>query len=505
VLAAGRSTRMGGFTPDWGPLAWVALIPFYLSLSEIFSGKQAFRLGLILGMLLYGISLYWIFIALHVYGEISVVVSLVAMAILVLILAAYLGGAVFISYHLRQRGLPLAVGFPLAWVLQDWVRNFFPLGGFSWSSLVYSQGDFLSLLQIADLTGPYGVTFLILMVNALLGEVAIFLQRRRPFPKALLLTVLALVGGGLFYGILRTRTVERVFERLPEKKLVLIQGNIPQEEKWMEENVEAVIRRHAALTEEAEARHQPQLILWPEAAYPALLPPGLTDVGIVDTLKTPLLLGAVTYEGVLPEEWPPPRGSDFRLYNSAVVIDPGGVIRGRYHKNHLVPIGEYVPMERILFFIEKIVPGIASFTPGGNLNLLEAADLKLGITICFEDLFPEISRAFVRQGADLLVNLTNDAWYERSSAVLQHLEFSRLRAIENRRYLVRATNTGMTAVFDPIGRIIAEAPLFEEAILPATVRIGGPETFYSRFEDIAVLIALLFLVAAWFVLGRWHR
>ena len=500
ILAAlSLPALFGEISLSLGPLAWFSLIPVTLRLADAQGWKRIFTLGFVTGCFLYGLSLYWIFIAMHLYGEVSIAASLAALLALVGILSIYLGAAFLLAAFLRNRGVPLAVAFAASWVLQDWVRNFFPFGGFSWSSLAYGQGEFLPLIQIADLTGPYGITFLILLANGLFGEVARFFRKQRSVPSRLAAAVVVLLAGSLLYGVLRMRSVQARMELLPEKQVLLVQGNVPQDEKWLSEQIEQMIHLHLVLSEEAEAKYHPDLVIWPEAAYTAVVPPDVLKLGILDTLKTPLLMGAVSYEGEIPEDWPPPEGTEFRLYNGAFLIEPGGFIAGQYRKNHLVPMGEYVPFERYFSLIEKIVPGFASFTPGEGHSLLMTDGMKFGVTICYEDLFPEISRKFSRAGADFLVNLTNDAWYERSSAIPQHAIFSQFRAIENRRYLVRATNTGVTAGFDPTGRTVARAPLFEIATLPATIRLGGPATFYTRFGDIFVGLVLASIGAfLWF-------
>lgn len=498
LLAFSLPALFGDFSLHLGGLAWIGLVPLYLSLASEEKVKRSFWKGFLCGVPLYGISLYWILIALHVHGGVSIFFSLFALAVLVVILSLYLGGATALASVLKNRGLSLSWGLPPCWILQDWVRNFFPFGGFSWSSLAYGQGDRLAFLQIADLTGPYGVAFLILMANVLFGEIFLFLRKKGkpPFKPALFFTfILAMT---LLYGKLRIDQIQRMIPSLPEKKLALVQGNVPQSEKWDPENIGELIEGHLELSKKSEAEHGPDLIIWPEASYPAVISDDFYQLKVIDALKTPLLMGVVSYGGVIPDEWPPPPGWDFRLYNSAMVIRPGGYLEAIYHKNHLVPMGEYVPLGRLFFFVEKLVEGLVDFTPGERFNLLEVAGMKIGATICYEDLFPEISRRFVREGADFLVNLTNDAWYEKSSAVLQHVEFSRLRAIENRRYLARATNTGVTAIFDPLGNIVSKAPLFEQTVLSSTVRLGGPTTFYSRCGDLFLYSGLVFLAFNFF-------
>ena len=468
--------------PDLGFLAWVALFPLYLSLSNASTGA-AFRRGLAWGIAFYGVSLYWIFIAMHTYGEIPVWGSLLGLAASVLIESLFSAAACGLAAGGSRRRIPLFILFPLAWVIQDFARTYIPFGGNSWASLVYTQRSFLSLLQILDLTGIYGIIFLLALSNALAGEVWLCLRKRRSFPMKLAASFLILFLTALVYGRSRLSSVKKDLASRETMRISLVQGNIPQEEKWLEEKIEEIIARHLVLSGEVE---NPDLIVWPEAAYPAVVPPEIIRIDFFKDLKVPLLAGVVSYEGRIPLAWPPdPDDKSFALYNSAFLFEPGGYIAGRYHKNHLVPMGEYVPLGRFLFFLNRIVPSISSFTPGKELNLLTVSeDINFGVTICYEDLFPGISRSFTRQGADFLVNLTNDAWYERSSAVYQHFDFSRYRAVENRRSMVRATNTGVTGFFLPTGEVLASAPLFTEAVLAADVPLGGPVSFYTRFGDL---------------------
>lgn len=495
--------------PDLGFLAWVALFPLYLSLSNSSAGT-AFRRGLAWGVAFYGVSLYWIFIAMHTYGEVPIWGSLLGLAASVLIESLFSAVACGLAAGGSRRGIPLFILFPLAWVIQDFARTYIPFGGNSWASLAYTQRSFLSLLQILDLTGIYGIIFLLVLSNALAGEVWLCLRKRRSFPMKLAASFLILFLTALFYGRSRLSAARKDLASRETMKISLVQGNIHQEDKWQEENIEEILNLHMAMTREAE-RQEPDLIVWPEAAYPAVIPPEIIQIDFFKDLKAPLLAGVVSYEGRIPLVWPPhPDNRDFRLYNSAFLFEPEGYIAGRYNKNHLVPMGEYVPLGRILFFLSQIVPSISSFTPGKELNLLTVRGVReaqFGVTICYEDLFPEISRSFTRQGADFLVNLTNDGWYERSSAVYQHFDFSRFRAIENRRTMVRATNTGVTGFFGPTGEVIAKAPVFEEAILTADIPLGGPTSLYTRYGDLfawGCVAALGLLILKSITKGRRH-
>ncbi len=480
--------------PNLGPLAWIALVPLYLAVRS--SGpKAAFHRGFLFGCAFYSLSIYWIFVAMRTYGEVPAWGSALGLALAVMIESFFVALAASLAVGVAgRRTTRFVFAFPLAWVAQDFARNFIPFGGFSWSQVAYTQRSFLTLLQILDLTGVYGVTLLLGLSNALVGEIWLWLRRRRGFPKRTSAVFAVLLIASLGYGLLRIGQIRRDAGTREKLRVVMVQGNIPQDEKWQEEKIEEIIVRHLQLSAEA-ARLAPHLIVWPEAAYPAVLPPELVRVDLLD-LPVPLLMGVVTYEGVIPEAWPPqPKDPSFALHNSAVVIEPGGYIADRYDKNHLVPMGEYVPLQKLLFFLDKIVPAASSFTPGRELNLMrvgarfprpggETPPLQFGVTICYEDLFPEISRSFTRRGADFLVNLTNDGWYEYSSAVFQHFDFSRYRAIENRRSMVRATNTGVTGFFGSTGEVLAEMPPFEEGIVGAEIPLGGVMSLYTRFGDL---------------------
>jgi apolipoprotein N-acyltransferase len=467
--------------PDLGILAWISLVPLYLVLSK---KRSPFKEGFVWGVGFYGISLYWIFIAMHTYGDVPAWGSLLGVTLAVVIMAFFSAAASWGAVWLARRGIPFALAFVLLWVVQDFARTYFPFGGFAWSSLGYSQHSFLTLLQMMDLTGVYGVTFVLVVSNAFFAELYLFSRREHSFPKILAVSAAALFMSTMIYGKIRLMDVRKDLASRQMMTMALVQGNIPEDEKWQDEKSDEIIRRHFELTQVA-LKQNPAFLIWPEAAYPMVVPADIQRLEIFQKLTVPLLMGVVTYDGEVPSEWPPKKeDKSFHLYNSALLIEPKGFVSGRYHKNHLVPMGEYVPLQEVFYFLKNIVPSISGFTPGHALNLLGRGDIRFGVTICYEDLFPEISRAFVREGADFLVNLTNDGWYEHSSAVYQHFDFSRFRAIENRRAMARATNTGVTAFFSPTGEVIASAPVFSEAVLSAVVPIGGPGSFYTAFGDL---------------------
>ncbi len=473
--------------PDLGYFAWVALIPLFLSLRNA-TARQGVLRGFAFGCAHFGFSLYWIFIALHRYGEVSAWDSAGGLMILVVLVSLFPAAVCGTAVRLASEKIPLWITFTLSWIGFEFLRNYFPFGGFSWANLAYSQSGHLELLQMLDVTGVSGLLFLILLANVLGGEVWIWVKGRRETPPPTRLAALFTVAllAAVVYGKVRLSQVRSVVAGLRTLKVSMVQGNIPQDEKWIDEKMPEIIQKHRELTDRAEEA-SPNLIVWPEAAFPAVIPPDIVKIEEIGEVKKPILMGAVSYDGVIPEDWPPPlpeKPGDFALHNSAFLIEPGGFIADHYHKVHLVPMGEYVPLARVFFFLSKVAPSVSSFTAGKEFNVMTAAGTKFGVTICYEDLFSEISRLFTRKGADFLINVTNDGWYEGSSAIYQHFDFSRYRAIENRRSMARATNTGRTGFFSPTGEVIAEAPLFQEAAITADVPVGGPISLYTHFGDV---------------------
>jgi apolipoprotein N-acyltransferase len=400
---------------------------------------------------------------------------------------------------------------PSLWVILEYIRSHL-FTGFPWALLGYSQYLNLPIIQIADITGVWGVSFLVMMVNVLIYSVmcrayCVLRQKQIIFIRSyflpIFLILVSLIYG--FYQLLNTQ-----YSILNTLKISVIQGNIPQELKWDPEARDFIVDKYLSLTMQT-AKDKPDLIIWPEAALPCVLEEAPVFYEKVKEfakrIKTPLVLGAVT-------------AKDENYYNSALFISSEGKLLNRYDKLHLVPFGEYIPLKQILPFLETIVP-IGDITRGKEYTILELASepvsqlasynrqtgkqanrqTKFSVLICFEDLFPELSRQFVKKGANFLVNITNDAWYKRSSAPFQHLQASVFRAVENRVYLARAANTGVSGFILPTGKIISlvqdesSRKIFVDGF--ATQDIFMPEwpfSFYTRYGDILPFVCLLFII-----------
>lgn len=462
-------------------LSWIAFVPLFVACGQK-SARKAARLGFVAGVAAYAGILYWINIVVTTYGKLPLPVSILVYLMLVVYLAAFFAVLCYLMRRAEERGIPVVLSFPILWVGLEYLRSFL-LTGFPWASLGYSQYRILPLIQVADLTGVYGISFLIALANA----VAFLLLKRfagkgseSVYALRSTVVLILMLAAVLVYGSIRLRAPETG----APVKVSLIQGNIDQGIKWDPAFMEATIAIYERLTRQAAAAGT-DLVVWPESAAPFFFqeesPESYRIRALAKGIQGALLFGSPAYED----------GEGRRRYfNSAFLVSPQGNVLGRSDKVHLVPFGEYVPLARLLPFVHKLVAGVGDFSPGESITPLDTSKGKVGVLVCFEGIFPDISRSYVRAGAGMLVNITNDAWYGRSSAPYQHLSMSVLRAVENRVPLVRAANTGITAIIDRNGRISQSTGLFQEAYLNGLVRPGAGGTVYTRFGDVFAIICL---------------
>ena len=333
------------------------------------------------------------------------------------------------------------------------------------------------------------LSFLIILCNVLLYLMLRGMagKDKASYPTKGTALFLLLIVATLGYGFSRLNSPD---EGEP-LKVSLIQGNISQDVKWDPAFQEATVSIYERLTRQTNVAGS-DLVVWPESAAPFFFQDDARYSGRIRKLATELqaslITGSPAYERT---------ETGVKYLNSAFLVAPGGEVAGRSDKIHLVPFGEYVPMAKMLPFVNKLVAGIGDFSPGAAAIPLDIGKGKVGILICFEGIFPELARAYVQAGSRLLVNISNDAWYKRSSAPYQHLSMTVFRAVENRVPLVRATNTGISAIIDSKGHVRGMTPLFQEAILAGEVRLGTGDTFYSRYGD---LFAISCLILSGFIL-----
>jgi len=486
LLLAGAFPR-----PDFYPLAWVALIPLLLVMQ-----KRPFAAGFTCGMAFFAAVLYWLNIVMTTYGGLRPVFSVLAYLFLVAYLALYFGTASWLACRCFSLfRLPYLASLPFFWVAFEYLRGV-ALTGFPWALLGYSQQNFPAAIQSADVTGVYGVSFLLVAVNCALAWVFQTPRNKTAWLGAGVVVVMSLchVGYGLW------RLAGDLDSRPQQLKVSLIQGNIDQGQKWDPAFRAGNVAKYIRLSRQA-AQSAPDLVIWPEAATPfylqedSLLSRQVKD--LPTQLNTAFLIGSPAYERLA--------SGDVTYFNSAYLLGPEGRVVARSDKIHLVPFGEYVPLAGLLSFIDKLVVGVGDFSPG-RVQPLPLDGHSLGVLICYEVIFPSLARDYVASGSSLLVNLTNDAWFGRSSAPYQHLAMARFRAIENRIWLVRAANTGISATVSPSGKVLQSSPLFTDAILNETVGLGGRQTFYSSYGDVfawgCMVVAVTGLAAVW--LRRHH-
>jgi apolipoprotein N-acyltransferase len=465
-----------------GWIAWFALVPLLKGLeNESFS--KAFILGIIAGLTHYFTLIYWIIIVLNTYGGLNLILSSVILLLLAFYLSIYPAlFSVFVGHLKRSRFQAFLIAG--VWVSLEYLRARL-LTGFPWCLLGYSQSGCLHLIQIADIAGVYGISFLIMFSNAI---IYMLLFRSDHVADKWYLGLetsffIAVLSVTIIYGNYRLSGNK---ERLKHEKSVnvaIVQANIDQSVKWdplyQKESLDIYLR----LTENSYP-YKPQLIVWPETAVPFFFQERteLTEeiYRISGESGALMILGSPAYERV---------NGSARYYNRAYWLSPGGRSTGYYDKVHLVPFGEYVPLKTLLPFVNRLVTAAGDFAPGRDIAPMSLPGLPTGMLICYEAIFPELSRTNVKKGASVLVNITNDAWYGMSSAPYQHLVMSIFRAVENRRPLIRAANTGFSAFIDPYGRIALKGDVFEEELLINEVSIKDHDlTFYCRYGDIFVYL-----------------
>jgi apolipoprotein N-acyltransferase len=469
---------------DWNPLAWIALVPLlWVSLGR--GPAAALRLGWVGGLAFYVASLYWLTFTIGTYTNLGPLVSIGPLLLLCGFLGLFFGLFAAGCELAHTRRIEIALVAPPLWVVLEWARTYV-LGGFPWVALGYSQYRTIYLAQFAEFTGIYGVSALVVLVNAVVYRAFRRWRDGRPPGTRAMLALAGLLLILVAWGFWRVRALAAT-EPAGALRVGLIQGNVEQDVKWEPAYQDATIERYAALTDQAVAAGA-ELVVWPETAAPFFfqIESVLRDriVEIARRHHVWLLLGSPAFTQ---------RGDELFLHNRAYLVTPEGPADAYYDKIELVPFGEYVPLASFLFFVHKIVEGIGEFRGGTETVVFPAGRGSFGTLICYEGIFPGLTRRFVARGADFLVNITNDGWFGRTWAPYQHLAMVAMRAIENRVPIVRVANTGFSAIVDVDGTIRWRTGLFETAWRVDTIRWPGVETFYARVGDVFVYVCMLML------------
>ncbi len=493
VLAALSGALLAATFPSLGlwPLAWFALIPLFFALNGA-TVKTGFWLGALQGIVFFAGTVYWVTNSVHFYGNIPLIPAILITLLLCAYLAIYpaLFGAGVVLLQ-AQRPIMMLIAVPALWTALELARTYV-FSGFPWALLGYSQYRFLPVIQISDLTGVYGISFLLVLTNV---SLALFLRDRRTMAPVLAAAcILSLV---LVYGIIQLRAPQSA----SGFTVSVVQGNIEQDRKWDPAYQQQTISTYRSLTTRAVSAGHPELVIWPETSTPFYFggqvprEQGLSDDlrNFVKEVHVPLLFGSPTYEVKGPQ--------NVVLRNSAFLLSANGDVAAKYDKFHLVPFGEYVPLKSILFFVEKMVQAIGDFGTGTEHTIMTvqhgnpAGATRFSTVICYEIIFPDLVRQFAGDGAGIITTITNDAWFGRTAAPLQHFSMAVFRAVENRVPIARAANTGISGFIDDKGHILAASQIFTEAFLTETLHPSGVRTFYTRFGDIFSYLCCFFSAA----------
>jgi apolipoprotein N-acyltransferase len=522
---------------DLGFLAWIGLLPLLIAINGK-SLKYSFLISFICGVLFFGGVFHWIF-------EITKY-TILHEALLGLYLGPFLGffGLTF-SFITRRWGRTPALFFaPFMWVSLEYIRSNLSFLSLPWALLAHSQYQYPAIIQIASITGTYSISFLIVMVNSAIAS--LFLGRLKsplhhfkippspPLPKEGVTTLqkgrvtippfLKGDGGGFQINKVR-KTLVAITALLMISpflygyfvtsrpingnriNLSLVQGNIEQVKKWDRRYAREIMQIYAHLTEEA-SKDQPSLIIWPETATPGSINQDIRlhiEVrNIAKKAETYLLLGSAQHQKFGEKE-----KKKFKYLNSAFLINPQPklVKNQRYDKIRLFPFGEYLPFKDTIPWSYLNVPNISEYVAGKEFTVFELPGFRFGVIICWENVFPELVRQFVRNGAQFIVNITNEAWFGKTAAPYQLLSMSVFRAVENRVFVVRCANTGISCIIDPYGRIVDRVKdekgkdIFIRGVMSGWIIPLDSNTIYTRYGDWFVWVALIgtvvFLIVAW--------
>ena len=458
-----------GYANPWGQFPPAALL---LPLAALLLGlaaptaKQAFRYAWQAGSLASLACLYWVYWPIEHYGDVNWLLALPIPVLLSMAMGCYYGlFGLAARASSRLSAVPAALFLGLAWTAMELAQATL-LSGFSWLTLSSAFVAWPITVQAASYVGAYGLSGL--MVLVLSGIVLCGRGKSSLVVSALSLAFILGIGW---------QRMSTYAETTPAHTVALVQGNIDQSIKWEPQYQMATVQKYLRLSKQVADASSPELIVWPETAMPFYF----QDEG---PLRTPVIDFERSGTAAIVLGSPAYQRTDglrsFVLYNRAFLLDKRNAAPQWYDKEHLVPFGEYMPLADILP-MQKLVSGVGDFVPGQNARALKSGDLSIGMLVCYEAIFEGLAQDRVSQGANLLVNISNDAWFGDTSAPHQHLQLAALRAIEQGRYLVRSTNTGISAFIDPLGRIKVAGPQFKELAAAGVVHPHAEFTVFHRF------------------------
>ncbi|MFH1860646.1 MAG: apolipoprotein N-acyltransferase [bacterium] len=467
-------------------VAFIALVPL-LSVIRGQNIARSFILGLITGIIFFGILLFWIS-GIRLY-QVPQWLLVMGWLFVTIVSALFIGiFAACVSLLKSKVSIYNMLAPAIIWTALELIRSHFPMDGFPWGILGYSQYQNLILIQIAEFTGVFGVSFLIVLINTAIAQA---ISRTKKGWYGIGITTVIVIPC-LVWGNIRLQENSGTGKPLT---VSVIQSNIGIDQSWEWETTrEKILLMLTRLTKKA-AKSNPDLIVWTETAILSSPDTSLWTKkklsSIIMDLNSYLLIGA-------------PHMTDTDYYNSAFLISNKGKIIDRYDKIHLVPFGEMIPVEELFPVLRKIFPQAGMYTHGKKHTVFNKPG-KFCTLICYEGIFGDLTRRFVKKGAEFIINITSDAWTRTRAAYYQHFSMAVFRSIENRRYFIRAGNTGISAIINPSGRVEHLLDVGKEGIINGNIFLNNRITFYSRFGDVFACFCLIMSIIAVILCGRRER
>lgn len=470
-------------------IAWFALIPLLYVIHTSKGFKESFLYGFITGIISYMFIMYWIVYTVRVFGGLPYYAAVFALLILSAYLSLYIAlFAGFTKILLSNYKRLSIILIPACWVFFEFLKSNL-LTGFPWENLGFSQYLNLPFIQVSNIIGIFGLSFVIVLINYSVFRF-IFFKHGLTKKQALfeLILVLFIFVSVISYGYHNIYSTKVFLRNKKPIEVALIQGNIGMFQKWkLTKKMTTTIYLNLS---KKSLKYKPKIIIWPETALPYIisLSPRYWNkvMDFVKRNKTALIFGTIGIRFL---------DGGYRYYNRDYAFDQSGRY-AYYDKNHLVPFGEYIPLRHQFPFLANILKkaGVGNFTPGKKFKILKLGKAKIGSMICYESYFDSLVRNFSKNGANLLISITDDAWYGRSSAPNQDMSMTVFAAVENNRYVARAGNSGISGIISPNGKILEETKIFKRTFIIGYVKLINKKTFFALYGNIFAYIVMIIFV-----------
>ncbi len=481
-------------------IAWVALIPLFIAINKSKGFRESFFYGFISGLLFYAGILYWIVYTVHVFGNLPYYISIFALLLLSSYLALYIGffagfTKIMINPAIKNTKINkyfVSLSFilvPSCWVFFEYLKSTL-LTGFPWENLGFSQYLNIPFIQISNIIGVFGLSFIIVLINFVIFHFIFYKNIAKKQAAVEFLFSLSVILLVVAYGYFNIYSVKKSLSGRKSYRVAAIQGNIGMFQKWRITK-KRTTRIYLNLTKKA-MRYKPYLVLWPETSLPYIISyyPAYWNkvMNFAERNKIDLVFGAIGARFYNYKE---------HYYNRDYMFTRTGQY-SYYDKHHLVPFGEYIPLRHQLPFLAHILKGagIGNFTPGKKFRILKGGKIKVGSMICYEAYFDSLVRHFSKDGANLYISITDDTWYGKTAAPYQDMSMTVFSAVENDRYVARAGNSGISGIISPTGSIIAETGIFKRTFLIGNIKLINHKTFFAVYGNIfAHIIIYIFIIS----------